>query len=58
MNVKTRLNALELKLSSGTCAELVELLHELKSQNGDDSPTPEYMDAAECLRQIAAYLPA
>jgi len=58
MSVKSRLNNLELKLSEATCSELIEVLHDLKSQNGDDSPTAEYMDATECLRQIAAYLPA
>lgn len=58
MSIRTRVKNLEGKLSANTNKELIGLLRRMKADNGDTSPTLDNLDVAECLRQIADFLPA
>ena len=58
MSAKNRVEKLEVNLSSNTNSELIEVLVKLKLEAGDSTPTTDRIDVAECLRQIAGYLPA
>jgi len=58
MSVKNRIDKLEVNLSSNTNSQLIAVLVRLKLEAGDNTPTTDRMDVAECLRQIVGYVPA
>lgn len=57
MSIKARITNLEGKLSANTNKELIEVLRSLKAEKGDNSPTPDNLDVAECLIQLVNLLP-
>ena len=50
MSIKSRMEKLECKFGSKTGKEMADFIRKIKTEKGDTSPTPNYLDAAEFLK--------